>query len=144
MIGGLNMNKVEKFEAYISKHPDMDVFNKERHGDTVTFKSIYTFGGSDKTFIIVLDDSIFNEVICRIVTLDNSVKRDKILYLMNDLNSKYKSLKYMLDDSGNIEFAISYISSDEAFEPEVLLRAVTILFKAVENDYSKFMRVVWA
>ncbi|WP_058485425.1 hypothetical protein [Defluviitalea phaphyphila] len=138
------MNKVQKFELFIRENPDLNVFEKVQQNDAVLFKSRYTFAGSEKIFLIVLDDSVFSQVLCRIVTLNNPAKRDKILYLINELNSKYKALKYTLDDLGNIDFCIDYIASDEDFNAKTLIGIILNIFKNIEEDYGKFMRVIWA
>lgn len=134
------MDKVSKFEKYLND-VNLRMFEKTQDGEMVIFKSSYTFCNEQKVFIIIFDNSAYTQVLCRLARLDNPAKTEKMLYLLNELNAKYKQLKFIIDDEGNVDFSIDYVALDEDFNCQLFLAIVFSIFKNVESEYSKFMRI---
>jgi hypothetical protein len=139
------MNKVQKFRNFLDSKPELiGIFQEGQQEKAVVFRSQYRINDSDKEFLIVLDDSNYSQMLCKIMTLSNPAKKEKLLYLINDLNFKYKLIRYTLGDSGDVWVQIDYLASDETFSADIFMGAVVNAFNFIEDDYGKLMRIVWA
>ena len=67
-----------------------------------------------------------------------------MLYLLNQLNCNYKANKFVLTDDDYIDFSVPFISTDEEFNPELLIALSNNIVKNLEEDYAKIMRVIWS
>ena len=100
-------------------------------------------GGSYRIRFISRDDD--NDVAVRIfslVTIDKD-KRDKVLPAINNLNNKYRFLKFILDDEGDVNVEYDYLlkcPSPAASATELVVRIV----KIVDEAYPELMRAMWA
>lgn len=138
------MTKEIKFDNYIESN-EITFFDKVPCDDnSVVYKSNYTIAGNSIPFIIVVDDSLFTMLQCRLIKLNNPAKRENLLYLLNQLNSNYKANKFVLTDDDDVDFSISFISTDEEFDPELIVGLTYNIMKGLEDDYSKIMRVIWS
>lgn len=72
----------------------------------------------------------------------NSSKRNKILDLVNELNSGYSYYKFVvINDSIQIQ---SFISVDNNFEPSILMNYIFGMFDVIKDDYSTIMKAMWS
>lgn len=131
------MNKAQQFERFIGERPQFQIFDKTLAEGYTNYSSTFSIEYSGINFIISIGDDSLTEIICLVSTLDPSSK-DEILSLINDLNQIYKAAKYTYDDSGNLKLIMSYVSSDEAFEPGMLFQLTSNAMAIVEEDYTKF------
>lgn len=138
------MTKEIKFDNYL-RDSGLTFFDKLDHEDgEVSYRSNYTISGNNVVFLISMDDSVYTLLQCRLIKLNNPAKREKMLYLLNQLNSNYKANKYILTDDDNVDFIVPFIAIEEDFNPEVIMILTSNILKDLEEDYAKIMRVIWS
>lgn len=138
------MTKELKFDNHL-RNNNITCFEKFNCEDGETFyRSIFTISGNNIVFFISMNDSIYTTLQCRLMQLNNPAKREKMLYLLNQLNSKYKANKFVLTDDDNIDFSVPFIATDNEFNPELILLATHNILQNLEEDYAKIMRIIWS
>ena len=140
--------KAEKFDAFLQENK-VPWFTKEEHSDE--FNSV-VFGGrleaASQQFplFVILDDSVFSFV--RIIVTTAPVapeQRAAVAMYLSELNSKFKIFKYYIgEEDGAVYLDISFPSSDEDFNPGLLLQLIgQVLLPHVEEFYPQLMQTVW-
>lgn len=76
------------------------------------------------------------------VTIQNPSKRDFALQLLNELNTDYSFTKFILDKEGRVSIC-AYLPIANNFDAELLLLMIIFVFKAAEDEYPKFMKLMW-
>ncbi|WP_150844197.1 YbjN domain-containing protein [Clostridium sp. UBA1353] len=138
------MTKEIKFDNYL-RDKEITFFDKFAYEDGgAAYRSNYTISGNNILFIISMDDSVYTILQCRLMKLNNPAKREKMLYLLNQLNSHYKANKFVLTDDDNIDFSVPFIAIEEDFNPEILMLLTHSILEGLEEDYAKIMRVIWS
>lgn len=100
-------------------------------------------GGSYRIRFISHDDD--NDVSVRvfsIVTVDEE-RRPKVLPVINQLNSKFRFVKFVLDNDGDINLEYDYLMDcpdPAASAKELIIRMVQI----IDDAYPELMRAMWA
>lgn len=100
-------------------------------------------GGSYRIRFISRDDD--NDVAVRIfglVSID-SAQQAKILPVLNQLNAKYRYVKFVMDKDGDINLEYDYLvrcPDPAASAEEIIVRIV----KIVDEAYPELMRAMWA
>ena len=145
MNGGAKLNKETMFDNYLREN-DMNFFDKlpRDNDDEVLYRSNYTISGNNVIFLISLDSSLYTLLQCRLMKLNNPLKREKMLYLLNDLNSNYKANKFVLTENDFVDFTVPFISTDDEFNPELVMSLTHNILKMLDDDYAKLMRVNWS
>ena len=90
-----------------------------------------------------IEDRAFNTIHYCIGSLDNPGKKENILDLLNRLNDESLMIKYYLSNN-SIMARVSYIATDENFDAREFVYLTVPGFKAIEENYPKIMRVLWA
>jgi len=100
-------------------------------------------GGNYRIRFISKDDD--NDVAVRVFSLvevDES-KQAKVLPIINQLNSKYRFVKFVLDSDGDINLEYDYLV--RCPNPAVSAREIVIrIVKIVDEAYPELMRAMWA
>jgi hypothetical protein len=100
-------------------------------------------GGSYRIRFISRDDD--NDVAVRIfslVTIDKE-KQDKVLPVINNLNNKYRYVKFILDNDGDVNVEYDYLV--KCPDPAVSAKELIIrIVKIVDEAYPELMRAMWA
>lgn len=142
--GVIYMSKEIKFDNYLSDNRITFLEKIKYENSEVVYRGNYKISGNNLIFIINIDDSAYTTIQCRLMTLNNSAKREKILYLLNQLNCNTIAKKFILTDDDDIEFIVPFIATEDEFNPEVLMILISNIFKGLEEDYAKLMRVIWS
>ena len=99
-------------------------------------------GGSYRIKFISRDDD--NDVAVRVYGLV-SLEKDKsnaVLPILNQLNNKYRFVKFVLDDDGDVNIEYDYLMNcpnPAASARELIIRLVNI----VDEAYPELMRALW-
>ena len=131
------------YEA-LKKEENLKVFTEEYEGRSdVWLQFGIKNGGSYRIRFISNDDD--NDVSVRIYSLLSVEEshRDKILPAINTLNRKYRFVKFVMDDEGdvNVEYDFPVTSTNPAVSAkELVIRIV----KIVDDSYPVLMRAMWA
>ena len=100
-------------------------------------------GGSYRIRFISKDDD--NDVAVRVfglLTVEDS-HRDKIMPVINKLNNKYRYIKFVLDDDGDVN--LEYDFTLRCPDPTVSAEEIVIrMVKIVDESYPELMRAMWA
>lgn len=122
-----------------------NTFEEVQLDNAVGFRAIQDMKNGRCVIGIVIDDSIFSTITITFASLDNVVKREKMLDLLNELNQSYKTTKFYINDENQISAQMSYISLSENFNAEVFMASVLNMYRDIEeNEYAKVMRVMWS
>jgi hypothetical protein len=82
-------------------------------------------------------------VLVNYVTIQNPSKRDYTLQLLNELNAAYSFNKFIMDKEGHVTISV-YLSVKKNFDAEQLLLLLIYAITAAEEEYPKFMKLMWA
>lgn len=140
------MRKKEiEFDIYLKKNSQESMVEKidgKEEKDETVYRSGYSIKDTTLIFFIILNDSAFSSVMCRVGTLQNKEKRNEILELVNYLNFRYTAAKFTLDLENNLDFKIDFIGTDEEFNPEMVIQVTLNVLKMVEQDFENIMKVL--
>ncbi len=121
----------------------LKVFSEEIGGNSVVWLQFgIKNGGNYRIRFISKSDK--NDVAVRVFAFI-SVEKDqigKILPALNSLNSKYRFVKFVCEDDGNINIEYDFLWSCDAPEKsaeEIVIRIVQI----VDDAYPEIMRALW-
>lgn len=77
------------------------------------------------------------------VNLVNTTRKDYMYRLLNDLNSKYTYHKFAMDNNNNIILSC-FVPVENNFIPEMILKLIIGSISIMDNEYSSFMKAIWA
>ena len=91
----------------------------------------------------VSDETIVDLFVYGVSKIDNPLKRSEMLKLVNEMNLKYRYVKYVISDNGDL--VIQYtVDIDENYNFRNLLKVIIFIVKALEEDVIKrFMMLQW-
>lgn len=128
----------------LKKDSKLKVFTDDR-GDSsnVWLQFGIKNGGSYRIRFISRDDD--NDVAVRVfglVTIDEN-HWAKVLPAINKLNAKYRYIKFILDDDGDVNLEYDYLV--RCPNPAVSAREIVVrIVKIVDDSYPELMRAMWA
>ncbi len=137
------MIKEKKFDNYLREH-ELTFEKLDVEGGVVAYTFNYTISGNNVAFFLFINDPVIILLHSRLMKLNNPAKREKMLYLLNQLNSKYNLSKYVLTDDDDIDFTVPFIAMEDDFNPEVVMAVTSSILSDLEEDYAKIMRVNWS
>lgn len=121
----------------------LKVFTEENAGSShVWLQFSLKNGGSYKIRFISKDND--NDVSVRIFGLVtvSEAKKTRVLPVINNLNAKYRFVKFVMDDDGDINLEYDYLvrcPDPAASAVELIIRINQI----VDNAYPELMRAMW-
>lgn len=140
------MYKFTKANLFNEHLVDIDMrkgFNVAEDEQCIVFQTEPNISGSKCEILIAISDAYDVDVLYTFARLSNVAKRDNIIRLLNEINNTYK-MKYALGDNGNIVAGFEYLSTVDAFNPEILLNYIVARFKHIEEEtYPKIMKAMW-
>lgn len=129
--------KAEKFDVLAAdiekagnKWFTKDVIQGDEY-NTVVYHGRLDIHGNSLPVFIVLDNSVFSYIRVAITTMSiTEAAIKKVLPKLNELNQQYKVTKYYVnDEDSNIYTDISVPSTEETFEPAVLVNLMLEVIK---------------
>lgn len=123
---------------------DLKVFTEEHEKSSEVWLQFgIKNGGSYRIRFISHDDD--NDVSVRVYSLISveADQREKVILALNDLNIKYRFIKFVLDDDGDVNMEYDYpvkCPDPSASALEMVIRIV----KMVDDAYPALMRAMWA
>ena len=128
----------------LKRDPNLKVFVDELSSSSMVWLQFgIKNGGSYRIRFISRDDD--NDVAVRVyelVSVDDAHKA-KVLAAINKLNAKYRYIKFVLDDDGDVNLEYDYLvdcPDPAASAKEIVIRIV----KMVDEAYPELMRAMWA
>mgnify|MGYP003589430406 CR=1 FL=1 len=143
--------KSKQFDDYLAKNglnwfERIEVPEEEIQYRTVVYRGTLDAVGTQFQVIVVLDDSIYG--LLRIVLTPSAIDEesiDSVLRYLNELNYTFKSFKYYLDQDNRIYLDVSFPSTAEEFNPElVVYMTVEVVLPHLKEYYPKLMQVAWS
>lgn len=130
--------------AELKKDDNLKVFTDEAGNSSFVWLQFgIKNGGSYRIRFISRDDD--NDVAVRIfglVSVDEG-HQAKVLPAINKLNAKYRYIKFVLDDDGDINLEYDYLVHDP--DPAVSARELIVrIVKIVDEAYPELMRAMWS
>lgn len=120
-----------------------DITNENSNG--VLIQCEQAMGNGRCVISLELQDRVFNCIYFCIGKLNNIIKKDNMLELLNKFNEENVMLKFYLDDNNSIMAMVTYIAGDNTFNGNEYASLIVPAFKSIEEDYySKIMRVLWS
>lgn len=98
--------------------------------------------GQALPLFIVVNNSVYSYIQVHLVTVTEE-KAEKCLKYLNELNERFHMLKYNISSNGNIVLTCSVPSSNDHFEPALLIALVDQVKLHLEANYSDLMKKVW-
>ncbi len=139
--------KAEKFSKFLDEH-GIKVFRaEEAEGELhpVVYRSAMEVERQNLPTMLVIDDSIY--VMLQVRVGDKLIKETNkaaVMEHINSLNEKYKVFKYFITDNGYIVIESCIPSTDEQFVPEIVHAVIDVVYKHLNEEYSKLMKTVWS
>jgi hypothetical protein len=138
--------KAEKFRDFLSENK-IGFFGAEIVGDeaeTVLYRTTINVYKQQLPLIVFTDKSIYTMVrILILPAIMNKHNRAKVIEYLNDLNAKYKIFKYAVNETEDIVLDISLPCLPEFFDPRVVMAAIELSLKHLNEIFFEFMRQVW-
>lgn len=123
----------------------IDLFEEISDDDYISFRAEQDLHQSRCVILLNIDESIYSNITIFFATLDNVSRKERALDLINDLNIAYKANKYFINDSNEIAMQIPYIATAQNFDAKLFTDMIYHAYRTIkENDYSKFMRIMWS
>lgn len=73
----------------------------------------------------------------------NETNELALLQLINSYNKKYKSLKYYLDNQGDLVMDISLIFKPNQLESELIYTMFNVVIEHLNESYKEIMKTIW-
>ena len=110
--------------------------------DTVVFHTGLQSEGKTLPMMVIIDKSMFINVevwvAIKLVTPEN---RDKILPILDEMNSMQKLFRYFTrEEDGGLFLSTCMVAKDETFDPEVIHALMDITAQHVTDDVPKMMK----
>ncbi|RID89036.1 hypothetical protein D1953_00210 [Peribacillus asahii] len=135
------MSNVERFKLFLEeKNLYMEEFNPE---SGVTFFRVEQSleNGGDITLLIAFNDMFVEAFATNYIKVDNPLRKERILELINDLNTEFRFVKfYLAENSINVQ---STNFNGEVFSPVDAFECLIAVLRAADEAYPKFMRALW-
>lgn len=94
--------------------------------------------------IIVTDDTVYTMIQIQVATsVVNEANKARLLDLLNDYNLQFRMLKYTIATDGNIILTCSIPSSNDHFEPAMVIVMIDQMKVHLEEVYPTVMSKVW-
>lgn len=144
------MNYVEKKRRVINALNNYklgEIFKITAEDDEmgVLFQAQQNIANSSCIISIELRNNDVSIVYFALGKLNNLVKKESMLELLNEFNKESSILKFYLDDDNAIIAMLDYIDNQEEFDANNLISFLGIAFNLIQEKYfSKIMRVMWA
>ncbi len=100
-------------------------------------------GGSYKIRFISSDDD--NDVAVRVyslITVDED-KRPQVMKALNDLNRRFRFIKFVCDDDGDVNVEYDFLVNAENI-PASAREMVIRLVKIIDESYPEIMKALWS
>ena len=112
--------------------------------DSILIQTEQNIGNNSRCIIsLALDNRIFNSIYFGLGKLTNINKKESMLDLLNNLNSRNVILKFYMTDDGNISGETVYTAKE--FKADEYVSLMIIAWQALTDEfYSKIMRVMWS
>lgn len=139
------MGNFAKFKQYLH---EQDLYFEEDIADGIPFVRMREQIENAATLLIIfdfdVDETIASMRIYNVAKIDSPLKRDELLRLVNDLNDRYRFVKYIVTDNGDVSIQYStHVNESYDFSKLILILVLTV--KALrEEELKKFMRLQWA
>ncbi len=143
--------KAEKFDVLAAdieqtgnKWFTKEVIEGDEYG-TVVYHGRLEIHGNSLPVFIVLDNSVFSYIRVAITTTSITAAAIKnVLPKLNELNQQYKVTKYYVnDEDSNIYADISVPSTDDTFEPAVLVNLMLEVIKPhLDEVHPEILKIV--
>lgn len=138
------MSIVSSFRDFLIKESFHMEEIKEKDG-VIYFKSEQTIdNGGSVTLLIVFnsDESVVDINAFNIAKINNPLKRDNFLDLINELNLDYRFPKFY-ETQGTVSATYSMTISPN-FSPNTIFDAAVMVYQASAASFPKFMKLVWS
>ena len=130
-------------QAELSRQEGLKVFTEEHEGSSCVWLSFGIDGGGHYriNYISTNDGNSVAMRIFGLVTIKDE-QRGKMLAAINAINRKYRYLKFVLDDDGDINVHYDYL--DDADPAASVVELTTRITQIVDGAYPVLMRAMWA
>ena len=128
----------------LSKQEGLKVFTEEHESSSCVWLSFGIDGGGHYRINFISHDND-NDVAVRVyglITIKEK-QRGKMLAALNVINKKYRFLKFVLDDDGDISIHYDYLLTD-ANPAESVTELTGRITQIVDDAYPLLMRILWA
>lgn len=71
----------------------------------------------------------------------NPLKKQTIYEFLNELNSKYTYIKFLMRDNG-IDVEIHYIV--DSYSPQTTINYLLTMIEVMNDEYENFMKLIWS
>jgi len=131
-------------QAELSRQEGLKVFTEEHEGSSCVWLSFGIDGGGHYRINFISHDND-KDVAVRVyglITVKEN-QREKMLAALNIINKKYRYLKFVLDDDGDVSIHYDYLLTD-ADPAESVTELTTRITQIVDDAYPMLMRTMWA
>ncbi|EMY3421212.1 YbjN domain-containing protein [Escherichia coli] len=118
---------------------------RNESADSIMLQSNQNMGNGNCLISLDLSESVFNCIYFCLGQLNNPIKQDTMLSLLNEFNADNLALKFYLDSDNAIMVRITYIATAEKFDGDEYLALLGSLFNSIKDNYlNKIMKVIWS
>lgn len=136
------VKKLELLKAIIEEIKINGIQFLDINDNTKCLRSNLLIEGQTLPLFIVLNNSIYSYIQVHLITVAPE-KVNKCLAYLNDLNERFSMLKYSVSQTGNVILTCSVPSSEDHFQPELLIVLLDQIILHLQNTYSELMKKIW-
>lgn len=138
------MDNAEKLRMYlVDKNIPHETLNDDEGNPMIRFMQTLENGPQISIYMwFTADTELLKIIILNMATIDNPLKRDSVLDLLNELNCKYRYFKFAMDDKGHIHASYD-MKLKEDYDPEDVLFYVFLILPVLQDEYKNFMKLCW-
>ncbi|HDR4421064.1 TPA: hypothetical protein QCP59_001849 [Bacillus cereus] len=105
-----------------------------------------TDSGASIRLVVAFNQEYTNvDLYCfNVAQVNNPLKKDAVLTLLNDLNVDYRFAKFTIENSNSITITIPLDFSETNFDPSLVMKHLIGLYNYADKEYQTFMKLVWA
>ena len=123
---------------------NVDFFEVIEDEERFIFSANHYIKNGRASLNLFLDDSVYSTSYIHFASLDDVGKKEKVLRLFNELNYNYKAITFYLNEENVLMAKTNYITNETDFDGNMYWNIFIEMFRTVEEEYPKIMRVLWA
>ncbi|MEN6413563.1 MAG: YbjN domain-containing protein [Veillonellales bacterium] len=138
--------KVQAFQKHLTENEisGFDFRDLDNDMHAYVFRSNLPIQGQNLPFMVLLDDSVYT--IIQVQTASNIVtaeKKQEICCYLNDLNERYRMLKYHVDSTGSLFLTCCIPAGTPDFEPALIIAILNQIQGHLNDVYPEIMGKIW-
>lgn len=135
--------KLEALQQHI-KDAGIGGVEFETIGDNVRLmRSFFQIKGQQMPMFVIINDTVYTTIQVYVLQDVADEKKAKLLPYLNDLNTEFSMLKYVVNKDHQLVLQCSVPSGNNHFDPALITALIEEVQKHLADTYEALMKVYW-